>query len=424
MEKENPAPIKQKSLSFMLFRAIGLLFRFTIFVGVSAATIMISYYWITNRPQTERRPPRSEAVLVEVQPVRLKTEQVVLRTMGSVVPAARIQLAARVTGQITAISPAFAPGGVFAADAMILQVDQRDYELAVAQQEGNLTRAEADVRIEMGQQSVARSEYELLMDTIDMPDLELLLRKPQLASREAAVEIARNALDKAKLDLERTAIRAPFNAVVLARSVELGAYVSPGISLATLAGTDEFWIEVSVPVNDLAWITIPDAEDAVGAVARVYHPTAWGNEFYRTGHVQRLLPELEAQGRMARVLITVQDPLLLNSVEPQEHKLLLDSFVRVLIEGREVPDVARIPRTWLHEGDTVWVMTSENTLDIRQSTVIWGADDEVLISEGLRAGDTIVTSALAAPVQGMLLRTANQEGNKKGQGQQRQGNPS
>lgn len=54
----------------------------------------------------------------------------------------------------------------------------------------------------------------------------------------------------------------------------------------------------------------------------------------------------------------------------------------------------------------MWVLSADNALDIRTVSIIWGSQEEVFISEGLQSGEQIVSSDLATPVQGMLLRTA------------------
>ncbi len=403
-DKDSDGKKVRKTSRFL--KVVSFIFQLSLITLLVGATVVISRYWLLNRPTPERQKPRQEAVLVNTLPVALAERQVIVHAMGTVIPAVRIQLAARVSGQITEVSTNFVPGGIIKNNAKILQVDRDDYDLALEQQESNLVKAESEVRIEMGQQAVAKSEYELLTETIEAPDLELLLRKPQLAAKEAAVSIAESAVEKAKLDLERTAITAPFNAVVLTRSVEKGAYVSPGSGLATLAGTDAYWIEVSVPLNELPWITLPGSEDEQGSLARIYNPAAWGEASYRHGYVTKVLPDLEPQGRMARVLITVEDPLNLHAEDAAEQILLLDSFVRVLIEGKTIPGIASISRTHLHEGNTVWIMTPENTLDIRPVSVTWSSQEEVYISGDILDGEALVTTDLASPVEGMLLRTA------------------
>ena len=78
-----------------------------------------------------------------------------------------------------------------------------------------------------------------------------------LAIAEADVTAARAALEKSRLDLSRTTLTAPFDCVVTSENVDLGALVTPQTQLATLVGTDEYWVRVTIPVSQLRWIHIP-----------------------------------------------------------------------------------------------------------------------------------------------------------------------
>ncbi len=399
-----------------LWKWAGRFFRLLIMIVVIGVSGGISYYWLANRPRTERRPPRPESVLVEVAPIKKNTEQIIVTAMGTIVPATQIQLAARVNGQVVGIHPQFQPGGYIEQGATILEIDPTDYELAVRQQAGNLVRAESEVRLEMGQQAVAQREFELLMDeTIEEGNFELLLREPQLAAKEAAVEIARATLDKAQLDLERTRVTAPFNAVVKTRNADIGAYVTPGSALAALIGTDVFWIEIAVPMDELQFIPLPDADGDEGATVRVYHEAAWGVDAYRSGRVVRLLPDLELQGRMARLLVMVEDPLNHADANNGQPPMLLGTFVRVAVEGRYLEDVTTIPRTAFHGADSVWIMDNDNLLEIRKVQPVWGTRDYVYVAEELEDGELLVVSDLATPTPGLPLRTADMKSERPGQ---------
>lgn len=399
----------------------------------------VSAYWLTHQPTARRRPPKPQAVLVEVRRVSPTSEPVVVRAMGEVVPAKEIKLAARVSGEIVKVSPQFVPGGYIKAvtgedrpagrreaakaaegpvgleayealqgDQRILQIDPRDYKLVVRQRAGDLAKAQCEMKVEMGRVSVAKREAELLGHVIKQEDEDLVLRKPQLAMARAAESAAEAALEKARLDLKRTTVTTPFNVVVQSRSVNLGSQVAVGSPLASLVGTDEYWVQVSVPVDQLKWIDIPVLAGEKGSPVRVYHEAAWGAgpDAFRAGTVSRLMPDLEPLGRMARLLVAVANPLHLSAPLQERRVLILGAYVRVEIKGRKLEKVVRVSRTALREGDSVWVMKPDQTLDIRQVRIEWSGNEYVYVSEGLRDGDILITSDLGAPVQGMALRTA------------------
>jgi hypothetical protein len=178
--------------------------------------------------------------------------------------------------------------------------------------------------------------------------------------------------------------------------VERGSQVSPQEPLATLLNTDEYWVMVPVPVDRLPWIRLPDAEGANGSTVRV----EYNDSGVVTGRVLRLLSDLEEQGRMARLLVSIPHPPTGNPGPP----LLIGAYVRVEVDGIDLDAVVRIPRSVLRDHDTIWLAASDSTLEIRPVTVAWRDAKSVLISEGLDAGERLIVSDLPAPVQGMQLR--------------------
>jgi len=175
--------------------------------------------------------------------------------------------------------------------------------------------------------------------------------------------------------------------------------------MATLVGTDAYWVEVSVPVDELKWIRFPRSAGEAGSPVRVRDEAAWGPDVYRVGRVIRLESALEEQGRMARVLVSVPDPLGLADPSGKTPPLLIGSYVRAEIEGTDLENVVALDRNHLRNGNEVWVMNGDGELEIRQVEIAYRGRQQVLVSDGLEAGERIVTTDLPAPVEGMRLRT-------------------
>lgn len=373
-------------------------------VVIVALAVGFYKHQMDTRPKAQRRPPEREARLVAVQTAQTTEARATIPAMGTVSPARRITLSPEVTGVITRIDPAVVPGGLVKAGQVLYEIDSRDYEAIVKQRESEVAAAQLQLKLESGSQAVAQQEYELLEEMIREEEKELVLRQPQLESARQALAAAQASLDKARLDVERCSIRAPFNAVINAKHADLGARVSPTSSLAELTGTDEFWVDVLVPVNQLGWIQVPTHNGQARSPVRIYSPAAWGSQAYREGHIIRLQSELEEQGRMARLLAAVPDPLHLqghDSLPP----LLIGSYVRVEILGGQITGVIALPREHLRDGSRVWIMNEQNKLEIRPVEIRFRNRETVFVSEGIRDGERIVTSNLATPVEGMPLRT-------------------
>jgi RND family efflux transporter MFP subunit len=377
--------------------------RLLLIAVVLLTGVAVSAYLIRTPPRAARVVPERQARLVDVVTVRLDSQPTLVAAMGTVGAARRIELRPQVSGEVVEVGGELVPGGRFAAGDVILRIDPSNYELAVRQRASELAEAEAALAIERGNQEVARREYELLGETILEGEEDLVLRQPQLRSAQARVASAGAALAAARLDLERTTVRAPFSALVEARFVELGAQVDPATVMASLVGTEEYWVEAAVPVSQLRWIEIP------GAAARVYDEAAWGADVWRRGRVDRLYGDLESEGRMARILVAVADPLGKRVEDRAAPLLLLNSYVRVEVEGRTLDDVAAIDRRLLRDGDRVWIMRDDGALEIRPVSVAFRGPDRVLVSAGLSDGERLVVTDLPAAVEGMPLRVVEDE---------------
>ncbi|MFG0248851.1 MAG: efflux RND transporter periplasmic adaptor subunit [Phycisphaeraceae bacterium JB051] len=356
---------------------------------------------VESGPKAERRERQHHAPLVDVKAITPTHETIIVHAMGTVIPAKRINLTPQVSGRITEINDQLEPGGQFEKGQIMLQIDPSDYKLAVDEKMAEIEQVQADYRIEEGQQAIAKQEYELLGQNVSEQDQDLILRKPQLQTIAAKLKVAQSQLEQAKLDLQRTTVNAPFNAMVIERNVNIGSHVTTGTTLTELVGTDTYWVQVSVPVDQLKWITFPSKANPQGSKVKVYNEAAWGSQTFRMGHVVRLSGSLEEEGRMAELIVAVQDPIAINSDAPP---LLLDSYVRVEIIGTELQNVYRIPRTALQHGDQLHLY-KDGKLDIRTITIVHRGPTDVLVSAGLNRDDMLVTSDISAPVNDMPLRT-------------------
>ncbi|MBU0943503.1 MAG: hypothetical protein KKE53_03535, partial [Proteobacteria bacterium] len=131
----------------------------------------------------------------------------------------------------------------------------------------------------------------------------------------------------------------------------------------------------------------------------------------REGRVFKLLADLDPKGRMARLLVRVQDPFVLKGQDAvageegrKKEKILLDSYVKVEIDAGVLDGVYVIPREALREGDRLWLVNDEGLLDIREVKVLWRRVNEVLVDMQLAADERIVVSRLQSAIPGMVLR--------------------
>jgi RND family efflux transporter MFP subunit len=364
--------------------------------------LVVATYITHKAPKAQKRAPVKVIPVVEVQVVQPEDHRIMVPAMGTVVPAREVVLRAQVSGKVLSLHPEFIEGGHIKENDEILQIDPVDYQLTVTLAEAKVKDAESGLELAEEEANAAKEEWRLLNEgdasTNDKPP-PLVAKEPQLAAAQARLKADQAELKKAELDLKRTSVRAPFNGIVRTKSVEVGSLVTPQDPLAGLVGVDEYWIQISVPVDYLKWISVPKRKGKKGSQVRVLHQ----NGYERTGEVIELLGDLETEGRMARILAAVKDPLGLKDPGQTTRPLLIGEYVRVEIEGSPLSQVFRIPRVALRENDTIWVVGEDSTLQIRPVTTIWRDSQTVFLDQGLNPGDRVIVSDLAAPVEGMKI---------------------
>lgn len=371
---------------------------------IVAAGIILARYFMVTKPKAGTKVRAVRETLVTTMTLRRADHVVTVFASGIVEPARAVDILPQVSGIIVEMNDSLIPGGFIAGGETIACIDPADFELAVEQKRAGLIKAEHDLTLELGEQAIAYREYELLKKELSPREEDMVLRRPQLELAEAELDSARAALEEARLDLERTRITAPFDALVQEKFIDPGGRADTSSPIVRLLGIDEYWVRLSLPVDDLAWLEIPMYNSGRGSMVRIYHRYAWGEESFREGEIIRLSGELLTEGRMAQVLVRVEDPMCFSSDNRDLPHILIGMYVDAECSGITLRQVVSIPRDSLREGNRVWLMNDDNQLEIRQVKVVWRNREYAFIEEGLEEGERLIISDLAAPVAGIALR--------------------
>ena len=394
-QRVRPVPRWRRVLATTLKAVLPL-----VILAVAAAVV-----WRLNQtaPVAERTPQARVPRLVETVAVEPAARGPLIEAWGAVTPARTLVLRPEIAGTVTAVNDRLTAGGVVREGEELIRLDDRDLRLALAEAEAAIAGIRARIAIEEGQQARASRDLERLPGTLTDEQRSLVLREPQMQQLEAELAAAEAARERARVDLGRTVIRAPFDALVLDEQVATGTMLAAGSQAATLVPADRFHVAVAVPPSALDWI-----EPEAGQTVHLTQPGVWPEGGFREGTVARVAARLTEAGRMAELVLTVDDPLARAAGNAGKPQLLLGSYVRATVEGRAIAGAVIVPRAHLRDGDTVWVVTPENRLEIRDVTVAWRGTDRVYVSDGLAPGDRVVTTPLAVVAPGMEVRVAGE----------------
>jgi RND family efflux transporter MFP subunit len=373
--------------------------------AILAVGALIAVVMVKSRAPVPTRPTIEYAPLVrvvEVQPQDLRLE---VHTQGTVKARTQTKLVAEVAGRIVRVSNGFASGGFFEKGDVLVEIDASDYRVAVATAEGTVAQAKVRLETEEAQAEVARQEWEQLGTGEESP---LATRELQLQEAQAALAAAEAMLEKARRDLARTKIRAPFVGRIRAKLADLGEYVAPGVPVADVYSVDVAEVRLPVPDADLAFLDLP--VDYRGAAARepgpkvVLYADFAGERHSWNGRIVRVEGEIDPVSRMVHVVAQVEDPYGKQG-EDSPLPLAVGMFVEAEIVGRFVEGAVTLPRTALR-GQQVLVVDAEDRLRFRDVDVLRVDRGYAILVGGLEAGERVCVSTLQAVSDGMKVRAA------------------
>ncbi|MDH3643396.1 MAG: efflux RND transporter periplasmic adaptor subunit [Gammaproteobacteria bacterium] len=359
---------------------------------------------IATGPTVQPKPSRAVAPLVRVVAAIPTTVQLRTYTHGTVVPRTESELVPEVDGRVIEISPSLVSGGFFAKGDVLMRIEPVDYAVALEQARAGLARAKSDL-------SNARTSHKRQQDLVSRgatsdAQRDDALNRVRIA--EATLREATARLSRAKRDLERTAMVAPYDGRVRSERVDVGQFVKRGTPVGTIYAVD--FAEVRLPIHDeeLAFLDLPLA--SAGAAGATPIPVTLRARFAGTNHewqgeVVRTEGELDPTTRMVNVVARIPEPYVKSGDRPP---LSVGLFVDAEIEGETLPNLVVLPRSAMRGDSQVLVVDDENRLRFRDVDVFRRADETVYIRAGLERDELVCISPLQSTADGMLVRLANE----------------
>lgn len=357
-----------------------------------------------TKAPAEKKDKEKPIPFVSVEPIEVGPLQLVAASQGEVTSRYETVLISQLTGVIVNVSPEFVDGGIVKKGELLAQIDPFDYKVRVQQANADLASARAAFIQERAQGQVAEAEWASI--STSKPS-DLGLRKPQQEQALSAVKASEAALTQAKKDLERTEIRAPFDALIRTRDASLGQFVSIGNQLGQLM--DISVAEVRLPVNQSDFALLTNR----GELAEVdLHGQSYGEEHVWKGRIVRDEGMVNAESRMIFLVAEVVDPYgLLDQTKP---RLPFGTYLTANIKGKKITG-ARIPRRLFV--DKKLPLIKENKLKFADVRQLKQDGKFTIVSGGISDGDLILVSTLDAPVEGMAVswrkEIASQENSEK-----------
>lgn len=278
-------------------------------------------------------------------------------TYGNVRSYFETSIASQVAGKIESISTDFDTGRALKKGDVLVKIEEADFKTVIAERESALAAEQQTLADEETRSRIAREDWLASGRKIEeAPDFTL--RKPQLTAARSAVTAAQGSLDKALLDLQRTGISAPFDAVVQERTASPGNVVAAGATLGTLISRDKAEVRLPLTPDQVARLDLPLAfvEGSNEPFHALLHsPSRPGVKWDAV--VRRTEAAVDSKNQVLYVIAEISNPF-----ESAETFLPVGAFVTADLTGKPLKGVHRLPDAALIDDEYVWTVDAENQL--------------------------------------------------------------
>lgn len=373
-------------------------------IVILAAGIAAMAIFFNMKKPPEQKDKVDKTPIVAVENISVAPMTLEVNSYGMVKPKYETELVAQVNGEIVELNDIFVRGGLVKKGQLLARIDPSDYHAALIDAQATMASARAALEKELAQGQVAEQEWKQITNT---SPTELSLRKPQLAQELARVKAAQASVLRAERNLERTEIRAPYNAMIDSRHIGLGSFVGVGSKIGHVLGTAIAEIRLPVADNQLAFLVKTEStKQGVDAKVKLLGTYA-GKDTQWQAIIARSEGVIDSKSRMSYLVAEINDPYLLNSAsDSNEVPLRFGSYVNAKIMGYDINQAALVPRYLVVNGK-VALLDNESKLHYAVIDIVRQQGSDVIVTDGLQEGDQLIVSALDYPVDGMKLAVAS-----------------
>ncbi|MBN1833235.1 MAG: efflux RND transporter periplasmic adaptor subunit [Deltaproteobacteria bacterium] len=425
-----------------------ILFRVIMVSAIIFAGIVIAGGFVAIRKPPPQMAIPEPTLQVEVLDAKPENVPVVITGYGEAKALNIVSIAPEVSGRVVQVHPRLEAGEVIEKGEVIFRIDPRDYEAAHIEARANVTQMENSLKRMKRQYEIDRERLKTIQRTCELSkqqyervkklfeedkvgtqsgvdqaeqtlnnaaDQQEQMAKAvelyplQIKENESSLLSAKSRMETAEIRLERCTVKAPFNGRIKSVSIEEGQYVSPGMSVITLA--DDSVLEMQIPLDSRDannWLPFDDNSDNtsnawVRGLKKVECKVRWTESTsaeYWKGTLDRVV-KFDEQTRTVTVAIRIEGAEAL-SIDHGSLPLIEGMFCSVEIPGKILEDVYRVPRWAVSFENTVYVAI-DSKLKTIPVEVARSQGEEAFVSEGLKPGDRVITTRLIDPMENTKL---------------------
>jgi multidrug efflux system membrane fusion protein len=342
------------------------------------SAVGVATWWLVPISPAPAEVAASPAIPVVTAKVGVSDMPLVKVGLGTIGAYNTVNIHSQVTGTIQKIG--FVEGQTVQPGNLIAQLDPRPLQAALQQAQANLDRDEAN----LANAQVNLNRYVPLLKQGFSTQQQVGDQAASVAQLRAAIASDEAAIDNAQTQLSYTTITSPISGVTGIRRVDVGNIVQPtdATPIVTITQIQPISVIFTLPQSDL-----PEVQAAMnrGPLRAIAYPQD-GSAALSEGSL------LLVNNQISQASGTVE----LKAIFPNKNgKLWPGEFVQVRLVTAIQSSAVSVPLTALQQGaagQQVFVVSQGNTVHLQPVKIAETLDGRALVSDGLKAGDTVVTA--------------------------------
>lgn len=353
----------------------------------------------STKKQAKKRDVIQEVRKVETQLLTHGDFKIEIEGNGTIEAQKTVDVVSEVQGIITFAKNDFKSGTYVKKGEIICEIDPRLAENFYQSQYAEFMRVLISFLAYTNSESDAlynkwskySNELDINEQIPDLPDISDPREKNQAISNNILTQYY--AVKNAEIALSKYTIIAPFDGYITSTGIVKDSYVNFGQKLVSLQDVTHIEIPIPLLLEDAKWIDFTK-----NPKVEVY----WGDdpENWTYGKIYRKENQLNRNSQSINVFVSLNNETLNQHLFP-------GNYVRVMIEGITIPNVATIPRNIVDNDSQVYFVDDSSKLGRMRVDIVSIQGDMVLIEKSLRDSLRIVTSILQKPLLGMPLEDVN-----------------
>ncbi|HRZ66966.1 MAG TPA: efflux RND transporter periplasmic adaptor subunit [Candidatus Omnitrophota bacterium] len=356
------------------------LIKYAVWIGLALLLTLGIVKGCSRKPPEKKMPPK----IVRAVKAEAKDADISIESFGNLYSPYNVNIMSQVTGEIKEVH--FKDGDIVKKGDMLFTIDPSSYKATLDKAEAQLIQDLANLKL--NKDTLERNRKLLAKELISQQAFEQY--ETSVTASEAMIKLDNANIDLAKINLAYCYIASPIDGVCGKRQVDPGNIVTAnsGPTLVNIKTVDPLYVDFTIPERDLNNVREAMAKGQLKVVISIARE---GN-----GPVTR-------EGALHFIDNAIDNTtgtiLLRASVDNKDSALWAGQFANLLLILRREKDAVLIPYESIQVGqdkgklfDYVFIVTPDNKSEIRKITVGNKVNDHMIVNEGIKAGEYVVTA--------------------------------